>query len=246
MKKILVIGDSCQDVFIYGKTERLSPEGPAPVFIPLYETKNDGMAKNVVNNLKSFGLEVDLITNKTVMKKVRYIDDSFNHLFLRVDENDSCERIDLNDIGDIIEYSAIVIPDYDKGFLTTDDMEYISSLHPLVITDTKKKLGEWSNSFKFIKLNNLEYQNNKDYIQQNKSLLNKIIVTSGKDGSYYMGTRYLTQTVDAQDVSGAGDTFTSAFIYKYLETNNISESIKFSNKCATEVVTQRGVTVWKK
>jgi len=36
--KILVIGDSCKDVFIYGKANRLCPEAPVPVFIPQRKT----------------------------------------------------------------------------------------------------------------------------------------------------------------------------------------------------------------
>ena len=32
--KILVIGDSCHDVFVYGKCDRICPEAPVPVFTP--------------------------------------------------------------------------------------------------------------------------------------------------------------------------------------------------------------------
>ena len=31
MNKVLVIGEQCDDIFIYGDTPRLSPEGPAQV-----------------------------------------------------------------------------------------------------------------------------------------------------------------------------------------------------------------------
>ena len=34
MYKILVVGESCLDVFTYGDVERLSPEAPVPVFKP--------------------------------------------------------------------------------------------------------------------------------------------------------------------------------------------------------------------
>ena len=34
MNKVLVIGESCVDVFVYGTSERKSPEGNAPVFLP--------------------------------------------------------------------------------------------------------------------------------------------------------------------------------------------------------------------
>jgi sugar/nucleoside kinase (ribokinase family) len=43
------------------------------------------------------------------------------------------------------------------------------------------------------------------------------------------------------DVSGAGDTFISAFTINYLKTNNIIESIKFANEMCSLVVSKRGV-----
>ena len=54
---VLVIGDSCDDVFIYGEIERMSPEAPIPVLQPIRETKNGGMSKNVYNNLKALGVQ---------------------------------------------------------------------------------------------------------------------------------------------------------------------------------------------
>ena len=55
--KILVIGDSCTDVFIYGDIIRLAPEAPVPVFNPRRSVKNDGMAKNVSNNVEALCLK---------------------------------------------------------------------------------------------------------------------------------------------------------------------------------------------
>ena len=50
---VLVIGDSCRDIFVYGDIERISPEAPVPVFVPSHTESNDGMAKNVANNVES-------------------------------------------------------------------------------------------------------------------------------------------------------------------------------------------------
>ena len=58
MSKVLVIGDSCTDIFRYGKIERLSPEAPVPVIIPTHQTENGGMSKNVKANLEALGLEM--------------------------------------------------------------------------------------------------------------------------------------------------------------------------------------------
>jgi sugar/nucleoside kinase (ribokinase family) len=44
-------------------------------------------------------------------------------------------------------------------------------------------------------------------------------------------------------VSGAGDTFVAALAFKYSETRDIIDSIKFANEMASIVVTKRGVSV---
>ena len=61
---VLVIGDSCQDVFIYGDIERISPEAPIPVFKPTHEESNGGMALNVYNNFLSLNVDVNIVTNE--------------------------------------------------------------------------------------------------------------------------------------------------------------------------------------
>ena len=93
MSKVLVIGDSCNDVFIYGDIHRVCPEAPVPVFNPTHQTENDGMAKNVVRNLEALGCNVEFISNDNSIKKIRYVDNRSNQMVLRVDENDKCRSI---------------------------------------------------------------------------------------------------------------------------------------------------------
>jgi D-glycero-beta-D-manno-heptose-7-phosphate kinase len=242
MKSILVIGDSCEDIFIYGKSNRLSPEGPAPVFIPLNEKRNGGMSKNVVANLNRLGADVDLLTNRNPIKKIRYVDESFNYLFLRVDESDWCERINLENLPDLNQYDAIIISDYNKGFLNESDIEYITSKHNRVFIDTKKILGDWVRNAFLIKINFNEYQNNADILNKDIDLFNKTIITRGEFGCDFKNINYPTRRVDVKDVSGAGDTFLSALVWKYLFTNNIESSIGYANECSSIVVQKKGVT----
>ena len=93
--KVLVVGDSCKDKFIYGECKRICPEAPVPVFNPINRTENGGMAKNVYNNLKSLAPDwnIKLLTNDTKIEKTRLVDIKTNQMLLRVDENDQCERI---------------------------------------------------------------------------------------------------------------------------------------------------------
>ena len=84
--KILVVGDSCKDIFVYCSIDRICPEAPVPVLNPIYENENDGMAKNVVENLKALGVDtIHIETNSNTIKKIRYVDERSNQMILRVD-----------------------------------------------------------------------------------------------------------------------------------------------------------------
>lgn len=242
--KILVIGDSCIDIFRYGKVERLAPEAPVPVIIPEKEESTPGMAGNVVRNLEVLGAEVDFITNITEIKKIRYVCSKYNHILLRVDENDKCENINDKVLGNIqwSEFDAIVISDYNKGFLKELDIEFISKQHPLVFLDTKKKLGSWANNISYIKINYQEYLNNLDIINLNSILENKTIVTRGKYGCDFQKKNYPTKEVPVKDVSGAGDTFLAGLVVEYLKSKNIENAIEFAQECTTIVVQKSGVS----
>ena len=111
--RFLVIGDSCIDIFRYGKVTRIAPEAPVPIIVPEKETSNPGMAGNVVKNLEALGHKVDFITNTNEIRKIRYVCSKYNQLILRVDENDSCQPITQKVLDKIKweNYDAVVISD---------------------------------------------------------------------------------------------------------------------------------------
>jgi D-beta-D-heptose 7-phosphate kinase/D-beta-D-heptose 1-phosphate adenosyltransferase len=243
--RILVIGDSCVDIFRYGKVDRLAPEAPIPIIVPEKETSNPGMAGNVVENLKSLGAKVDFVTNQKEIRKIRYVCSKYNHLLLRVDENDQCEHIlDSYDLEHLHweDYDAIVISDYCKGFLDAIDIEFISKKHPLVFLDSKKILDTWADDVTFIKINYNEYLRNLDVLSNYTSLRNKTIVTRGKYGCDYQGKNFPTKDVPVKDVSGAGDTFLAGLVKSYVESKNINTAIKFAQQCTTIVIQKSGVS----
>lgn len=242
--KILVIGDSCTDIFRYGKVERLAPEAPVPVIMPEKEEATPGMAGNVVRNLEVLDAQVDFITNITCIRKIRYVCSKYNHLLLRVDENDKCERIkfDILEKTNWEEFDAVIISDYNKGFLNQDDIEYISLQHPLTFLDSKKILDDWANNISFIKINYQEYLSNKKILENTPLLKNKTIITRGKYGCDFKNKNYPTQEVPVKDVSGAGDTFLAGLVTEYIKTQNIDKAIEFAQKCTTIVVQKSGVS----
>jgi len=241
--KILVIGDSCVDIFRYGNVERIAPEAPIPIILPSKETSNPGMAGNVAENLKALGARVDFITNKKEIRKIRYVDTKTNQLLLRVDENDKCERIVISSLP-LKKYNAIVISDYCKGFLEEKDIEKICTLfrNIPIFLDTKKILGVWAYNVDFIKINHEEYKNNKHILDSNSFLFKKTIITRGKFGCDFQSKNFPTIDVPVKDISGAGDTFLSGLVVEYIKTNNIKKSINFAQECTTTVVQKIGVS----
>ena len=252
--KILVIGDSCTDVFIYGDIIRLAPEAPVPVFNPRRSVKNDGMAKNVSNNVEALDVTIHTITNKNSIKKIRYVDHKSNQLVLRVDEHDYCDRIDSDTLSGIennfckpyftekVKVDAIIISDYCKGFLHEDDIKWICDNNKNVFVDTKKKLGEWVENCTYLKINSLEYENNEEFLNEYYVIMDKTIVTKGNEGCLFQGKIYPTEDVQVKDISGAGDTFIAGLVVKYLKSNDIEKAIDFAQKCTKIVVQKHGVS----
>ena len=260
MKKVLVIGDSCQDVFVYGSCPRLAPEGPAPVFHEVEVAKNDGMAKNVARNLRAllrfspYKSDVEVLTQKKEITKTRFIEKSTNHLLLRVDtdvDTPSSEGFDIDGI-DFDSYEMIIVSDYDKGFLSPEDLKEISVKHPLTILDTKKILGKWAKHFSFIKINREEYDRSKIastllFLEpQNREWLKEsLIITEGSRGCMYKHQRYSVKEIETKDFAGAGDTFLAGFSHSYLENRDVPCALHFANRCATQVVQKKGVVCVK-
>ena len=243
--KILVIGESCKDVYQYGDCVRLCPEAPVPVFQSNKDRQeNGGMAMNVYNNITSLSdATIEIVTNKNWwdISKTRYVDFRTNCIVLRIDNNDTAfNRCDVKSI-DFDEYEAVLISDYNKGFLTEDDIEEISNRHPVTFLDTKKILGSWCKNIKFIKINEFEYARTQHMLT--KGLTQKMIITLGPDGAKYKDTVYNVPKVEIKDTSGAGDTFIAGLVSKYVATQDIDASIKFANECATRVVQKKGVSI---
>tara|TARA_B100000212_G_C27377525_1_gene535383 strand:+ start:147 stop:881 length:735 start_codon:yes stop_codon:yes gene_type:complete len=240
---VVVIGEACYDEFIYCKVDRICPEAPVPVLNPLADITNSGMSQNTANNIRSMFKEakIDVIQQNEVITKTRYVESKSNQMFIRVDKGeDKIEPIAWNDnlVKKISDADVVIVSDYNKGFLTDKDITIIGTLSPLSILDSKRKLNDdMITDYTFVKLNEDESLNNPSLTKSN------IITTLGAKGAQYEGKIFESpnpqQTID---VSGAGDTFTAAFIGKYFETKDMSKSIRFANKMASIVVSKRGVT----
>ena len=239
---VLVIGETCIDRFIYVNSPRLSPEAPVPVVNPVVAIENPGMAGNTASNVKALAPDCNLIhlSQDQLITKTRYVDDKSNHMFIRVDEGESNIRPfrwDMKTDTMLGAADIVIVSDYNKGFLRSADLKEIARKSKLSILDSKRQLtNDIIEGFTFVKLNESERLNNPQLTTDN------IITTLGKKGAEYKNILFESPNPqDTIDVSGAGDTFTAAFIVKYYQLQDERAAIKFANRKAAEVVTQRGV-----
>lgn len=239
--KVLLIGDSCIDEYYYGTCDRLNPEAPVPVLKITKWSRNFGMAANVKTNLEAFDIDVDFMTGGRKSIKRRYIDERSRQHIVRVDEDKISAPFNPNFSSLAVnQYNAIVISDYDKGFVTYNNVAQLRQefTGPIFIDSKKSDLKQFNGCF--VKINELEYKNK-------ISNPDDLIVTLGDKGAILITEnakkqiKFATTPVDVVDVCGAGDTFLAALTYQYLKTQSIESAIIFANQCAAITVTHRGV-----
>lgn len=237
--KILVIGESCTDRFVYSRADRLSPEAPVPVLTPVKTEENPGMAGNTKANCEAIApkAQVDLWSQSDKITKTRFVEQKSNHMFIRYDEGE--ESIDqfTYDISMLDEYDLVIVSDYGKGFLSNDNIKAIGERAKLSIIDSKRILNpDAIEGYTFIKLNEGERKRNRDLKHSG------IITTLGSKGAMWQDKIFPSPVPqETIDVSGAGDTFTAAFIIKYFDSKKVADSIEFANRMAANVVSRRGV-----
>lgn len=244
--KILLIGDNCTDRYVYGTASRLSPEAPVPVLNAQQIKTNPGMAGNVNENLKAFGADVYFVCNLEDIVKTRFVDIKSGYHLLRVDEEAKVNPWSGNLAVDVNEFDAVVISDYDKGFLDYKHIEQLRQTYegPMFLDTKKTDLAAFHGIF--VKINELEYS-------RRVSINGSLIVTLGGRGAMYKTNRdpkyetyFPAPKVEVFDVCGAGDTFLSALVMKYLERQDIVPAIEYAIQAASIAVQHNGVYVLTK
>ena len=222
--RILVIGDVCIDEYRYGEICRVNPESTAPLLNFQDSEEKMGMAFNVAQNLKAFGAEVTLSVSEELSRKIRYIDRRTGEHLLRVDHDVQAKPYKP---GSKYFFDAIVISDYDKGFITNDVIWKLRQKFqgPIYMDTKKKNLADFPGIY--IKINQREL-----YESMSIPEPDKLIVTYGSKGCGYKDTLYPAKVIEVVDVCGAGDVFLAAMVFKHLETGDMDKALPFANEKA--------------
>ena len=194
MYRVLLVGETCIDQYVYGVCDRACPEAPALIFTRSADNKmveNVGMAGNVLRNIKSIdsSIKIDIITNNEQIIKRRYIDKRYNAIAYREDINNKIPKLLNVSYND--NYDIVVISDYNKGFLDIDTYQSIRNTYPnsKIFADTKRRITPaLARCVDCFKINGPEY----DTIENKQEIIDicDIVATNGEDGAYLYRKNY--------------------------------------------------------
>ncbi len=278
--RVLVVGDSIADKYVYVEGVKLCQEGPVPVVRKLGSSIQAGGALNVFYNLKETGIDpyistfvgddppggmisqglhqfqglVEVSGLKTPLK-IRYYE--FNHLFLRVDDEDTPLKISESDRMEFLErlhhnlkfVDAVIISDYGKGTINTDTIMLIRNHEKDVFLDPfpgNHKIYRLLDHLriKLITPNQKEFNQLRDL---NSSLIKEevpAIITRGANGSallYFGGVR-MERAITSFPVcvTGAGDVLLAYATAAILNGCNYNEALRIGNQAAGIAIQTRG------
>ena len=247
MSKVLIIGDIIIDKYVYGTSNRLSPEAPVPVVTQERIVETVGGAGLVYENLKSLGVDVTLYEyDQPKSIKTRVMCDG--HYVTRID-NDYYANGDeiLDDIlnKDFQWYDYVVLSDYAKGVLekSYEIIEHINKFGCKVIVDPKDHYtfynGAWivkPNEKEFTELDFDLWQGNIVITKASNNVIAKI------DEKVY---DVPVEPVEVSDVTGAGDCFLAAFVYALTKDYDYATALKLAVQGSTESVKHVGTYILK-
>ena len=242
-----LIGDFIEDIYVYGKVDRISPESPIPIFNETNRDIRPGGAGNVQANLKALGSKV-ISYGSTNSKKTRFVCD--NHILFRSDDEvyTANHQTEYNFDG----CNIVILSDYNKGYLHNSRViiENLRQQGKLVIVDPKSSLDNYYGS-DIIKLNLSElhkYSNSID-LSETRDLYNigTLIVTRGSDSVLLLDNLGLREVAtgnhQVSDVTGAGDIFIASLAHFLSQGTNIDISVQKATALASISVTKFGTYI---
>jgi D-beta-D-heptose 7-phosphate kinase/D-beta-D-heptose 1-phosphate adenosyltransferase len=209
------------------------------------------MSGNLKANLLSLGVasqNIEHVHQTAEIVKQRFIDERHETQIMRLDTEDEIfELIADKELFDKIKnVDAVIISDYDKGFLSYVAAAQICSCalenDVKIFVDTKKKDVSCYRDATFVKVNESEFSS-----IDLKSVTDNLVVTLGGRGAKYHGVVYDAEKRSVRDITGAGDVFLAALSINYMLTFDVAESIQFANTAAGLSVEKHGTAAisWK-
>lgn len=241
MKKILIVGDSCVDMYWVGHTSGLSAEAPIPVVKQSQLLVMPGMAGNVQRLLQDLsGVETQLVYGPHLPVKNRLVLEDGTQL-ARWDVEDWCTPLTAADIAAGHQPDAIIVCDYSKGAISLEALRELRRLAeegcPIFI-DTKGDPFAWL-GLPDVTLfpNQLEYAAWRDHYDWMPRVVHKM----GAQGMRYLefGEEkgcIASRAFTVRNVCGAGDSVVAGYAYAKVTGMLDSDALYFAADCAGSFV----------
>ena len=240
--KVLVLGDVIIDKYIYGTSERLSPEAPVPIVKHLHEVETLGGAGLVYENLKSLRVDVTLFeTEQPSSIKTRVICDG--HYVTRIDDDkhaDSTSVLETIELQDFSEYEYVILSDYNKGVLdeSLEIIKHINKFNCKIIVDPKEHASHYKDAW-------LVKPNNSEFTKFGFNDWHSNIITTNAGGNVIATIDNVdydipVEDVEVSDVTGAGDCFLAAFVYGLTKQYNHKHCLELAVRGSREAVKHVG------
>ena len=255
--KVLVVGDYMIDKYIWGDTERVSPEAPVVIVKVKDKTQSVGGAGNVLKNLESLGCDTRLFYSDKEIYKTRVF--SKGQQIIRIDEEDTFDssytKQDLEALKNNSEWADwIIVSDYAKGTVTNEVWNILNPFKGKIIVDPKPINKQFYKGVYLIKPNEteiVEMTREKDIekagLKLSKELDTKVLITRGRRGATLIDKKVFIYPVESNEVGnviGAGDTFIAVLVYCL--DKGLDYAIKQANKAASKTVSKLGTYVIKR
>ena len=224
--KILVVGDLIVDEYLWGSSDRISPEAPVQIVSILEDDLVLGGAGNVINNLKALGAKVDVISvigdclsSRKINELLKKIQVSTQYLTIQKDRITSRKSRIISAKQQVIRFdreSTEEIDDSSKKSLLDNFKSIISKYDVVLLSDYGKGL--------------LTYDLTQSIIACSNSFGKKVLVDpKGKNYKKYKGAYLLTpnkkEAIEATNINIINSSSLSRAIIELKSLCNLEVSL---------------------
>jgi rfaE bifunctional protein kinase chain/domain len=255
--RLLVVGDAINDRYVFGRVERLCPEGPVPVLIRERVENRNGGAAHVVDQVRALGAQCVGFHGMPICQKTRFMVGS--HMLLREDD----ERRPVADHAQMVEalnkfifgeskIDAIILSDYAKGTLMPEVCKAVLNFATTnsipVVVDPKGRDWQKYGGCSVICPNQFELLEAREKYHKSWPVM---LMKRGEDGLrlFTDGSGYVDIPATAKhvfDVTGAGDVVVAVFTAARAAGAALIDSAVLANLAAGWSVGEVGTVVCSK
>lgn len=261
--RILVCGDSMEDIYWWGEVDRISPEAPVPCVRIVREETRPGAAANVAKNCEAMGAVVNSLT-LNVARKIRVVARSQQVARVDFDKKASIKQVDQlkdNFKGLLRIADAVIFSDYGGGtlrdiqdlivlakankkpvFIDPKGYDYTryagADLLKPNVNELREMMGGW---------NTPEQMDSKARLLRQQSNIRALLLTQGSAGmTLYTRTHtyhVASKAREVYDVTGAGDTTIAAYAVAICLGHSQEDATTYATKAAGIVCGKFGTAV---